>query len=52
MGFFACSVCPLVAEAGPEARTGFLKGSIQAQGILGLVPAHWWMELGPGPSGG
>lgn len=50
--FFACSVCPLVVETGPEARTGFLEGSIQAQRILGLVPAHWWVELGPGPSGG
>lgn len=56
--FFACSVCPLVAEAGPEARTGFLKGSIQAESRdsrVGTCPledgvrswALWWVRPHP-----
>ena len=50
-GFLASSICPLVGEAGPEARTGSLQGRTRVQGFLGLVPAHWLVELGPGPSG-
>ena len=44
-------VCPLVGEAGPEVRAGSLEGRARAQGILGLVPSHWWVELGVGPCG-
>ena len=51
-GFLESSACPLVGEAGPEARAGSVEGRARPQGILGLVPAHWWVELGPGPSGG
>ena len=29
-----------MGEAGPKALAGLLV-------ILGLVPAHWWVELGP-----
>ena len=36
-----------MGEAGPEARISFLEGGARAQGILA-----WWVELGPGPSGG
>ena len=51
-GFLASGVCPLVGEAGLEVRADSLEGRARAQGILGLVPAHWWVELSPGPSGG
>ena len=39
--FLASGVCPLVGEAGLEACAGFL--------VEGLVPVHWWVELGLGP---
>ena len=26
-------------------------GRARAQEILGLVPSHWWVDLGPGVSG-
>ena len=29
-----------------------MEDRVGAQGVLGLVPTHWWVELGPGPSGG
>ena len=51
-GFLAFGVCPLVSEAGPEAGAGFLEGRARAQEILELVAAQWWVELGPGTSGG
>lgn len=38
-------------KAGPEARAGSLVGGAQVQQILGLLPAHWWAELGPRVSG-
>ena len=25
-------------------------GGVEAQGIQGLVPIHWWVRLGPGAS--
>ena len=40
--FLVSCVCPLVGEAGPESREGSLEGRARVQGILGLVPAHWW----------
>ena len=40
-----------MGEAGPKARAGSLEGRARAQGILGLVSAHWWVELGPRVSG-
>ena len=36
-------------EAGLDARAGFLKGRVEAQGILGLVPADWWVSWFLGP---
>ena len=39
-----------MAEGGPEAIAGLLVGGPRAQGILGLLAAHWWSELGPGVS--
>ena len=36
--FLGSSVCPLVSKA----------GLVQASWQEGLVPAHWWMELGLG----
>ena len=51
-GFLQSCVCSLVGDAGPEASAGSLKGRVRAQGILGLMPAHWWMGLGPAPSDG
>ena len=52
-------VCPLVGEAGPEARAGWLVGGarphvsgFRALGVPGLVPAHWCVELDLQPSGG
>ena len=37
-----------MGEACPEARAGSLVGGARD---WGLVPAHWWLELGPGVSG-
>lgn len=42
------AVCLLVDEAGPEVKTGLLVGGVGAQRILGLLPVHWWVGLGPG----
>ena len=36
--FLGSNVCPLVSEA----------GLVQASWQEGLVPAHWWVELGLG----
>ena len=41
----------LDGTAGSEAIAGSLKGRTRVQVILGLVPAHWWVELGPRVSG-
>ena len=41
----------LVDEAGPKARAGWLVGVARAQGVLGIIPAHWWMEVVPRVSG-
>lgn len=38
----------LIGEADPKATAGFLEGRVRDQGILGLVPSHWWVELGLG----
>ena len=42
-GFLMSAVCPLVVEAGPEARAGFLEGRVRAQGFWGwcLPPGGW-----------
>ena len=40
-----------MGKAGPEARAGFLEYKARTQGILGLVPVHWWVEVGPRVSG-
>lgn len=45
-----------MGEAALETRPGFLEGREGdggcTQGILGLMPSHWCVELGPEPSGG
>ena len=38
------STCPLICEAGPQARSGWLMGRARASGTLGLVPPHCWVE--------
>ena len=40
--------CLMVGEAGPKAREGSLVGG---PWILGLLPAHWYVELSPKVSG-
>ena len=37
----------LQGPEGLKAGVGLLVGRVGAQGILGLVLAHWWVELGP-----
>ena len=51
-GFPISGVCSLVNEAGPETTADFLEHRVRAQRILELMPAHWWVELDPGSSGG
>ena len=46
--FSGAIFCLLVGEVRPKARAGSLWVE---SGILGLVPAHWYVELGPGASG-
>lgn len=41
----------LVGVAGVKFRTGTLEGEAGTKGILGQVPAHWWVMLGPVVSG-
>ena len=36
---------------GPEAGVCLLVRGAGAQWVLGLMPAHWWAELGPRVSG-
>ena len=36
---------------GPRAGVSLLVGRAKAQGFLGLVLAHWWVEPYPGNSG-
>ena len=45
--FLVAGVCPLVGEAGPKANTGSLECGAWDQEIMGLVPAHWLVELCP-----
>lgn len=40
-----------MGETAPRTRAGSLVGRGRAQGILNLVPAHFWMKLGPRVSG-
>ena len=46
---------PRALAAGPWGSQGWyvspLMGRAGAQGVLGMVPAHWWVELGPRVSG-
>ena len=53
-GFLVSGVCPLVGEAGPEARAGFLqgRGRARAQGILDPMPQREGAELRRRPSCG
>lgn len=44
-------VYSLVVDTGSEATAGSLEGRAGAQGILGPLAAHWWVELSPGLSG-
>ena len=39
------AVSSLVCEASPGVSVGPLMGGAEVQGILGLLPAHWWMKL-------
>ena len=45
-----------MGKAASETREGFLEGREGdggcTLGILGLLPSHWCVELGPEPSGG
>lgn len=49
--FLTAIIFPLVDEAGPKKTTGSGDVRVSAEGICGLVHAHWWVELGPGVSG-
>ena len=69
--FKACSICLSLSDSGcralgiPELVFWPAGGQARAQGVLGLVPTHWWVRLVlelmpahwwagpvPGPSGG
>ena len=39
--FLVAGIYPLMGEAGTKARAGLQEGGAGAQGILGLMPAHW-----------
>ena len=47
--FLASIVFSVVGETGLEARAGSLERRTRDQGILGLLPAGWWLELSAGP---
>ena len=36
----------------PGTSAELLVGRIRVQESLGLLPAHWWVKLGPGASAG
>ena len=39
------------ALEGPTAGVDPLVGRVGVKGVLGLVPAHWWVKLGSGVCG-
>ena len=47
-----CAFLHLVDEAGSEAKASFLECGARAQWVLRLMPAFWWVKLGPGSPGG
>ena len=47
--FLESAIWSLVGETGLEARAGSLERRTRDQGILGLLPAGWWLELSAGP---
>lgn len=53
-GFLVSGVCPLVGEAGPEAREDFLEGRMEgSKGSWSwCLCTGKWVELGPQPFGG
>lgn len=49
-GFLVSDLCLLVDEADPEAIIDFPGAGLGPRGFWRLVPAHLWVELGPGTS--